>query len=145
MRQQSHVRFEPAVSYLESLRLMKASDALVVIDGIFDELKCNPFFPGKLADYFGSGRPVLAVTMKEGPTADLLRERGEMISDEDPERLAYTLKCYLEGRIPRHAPPARFRSQVVSAQMEAAIRAAIEGPEAISTLPAKLEALGSDP
>ena len=49
MRNADHVHFESAVSYLDSLELMRQSDVLLLVDGMFNEeedgIKCNPFFP----------------------------------------------------------------------------------------------------
>lgn len=67
------------VPYLQSLSLMRGADWLVQIDAdigaVCDE---NVFFAGKLADYFGSGRPILAVGMQRGDAADCLRRAGAL-------------------------------------------------------------------
>lgn len=61
------------VSFRESLRLMCTAHALLLIDA--DEA-VSPFFPSKLADYFGSRRPILAVTPRHSCSARLIRQIG---------------------------------------------------------------------
>lgn len=74
------VHVHKPVSYEQSLAVMAAADWLVHIDGnisaVTDE---NIFFAGKLADYFGAGKPILAMTMARGDAADCLRRAGAMV------------------------------------------------------------------
>ncbi|MEA2329376.1 MAG: hypothetical protein QOE68_4335, partial [Thermoanaerobaculia bacterium] len=95
------VQFIGPVSYLESLDRMMAADQLVLIDAEFDDT--NIFFPSKLVDYFGSGKPIIAITPPSGATARLLREAGagESVSPRDPDAIA----AYLEERL---AAPVRY-------------------------------------
>lgn len=131
MRNRMQVRFEDPIPYLESLRRMREADALVLIDGLFTEaddgLTVNPFFAGKLADYVGAQRPILGITMPRGPTAEILAEAGYLAADERPDRIAYVLKRYLDGKVPLRAPTSfrRFECTEVAALMEQAIRAAV--------------------
>lgn len=130
MRHRSHVRFEEPVGYLESLALMKQADALLLIDGIFNEredgLTFSPFFPGKLADYMGARRPILAVTMPKGPTADILARSGNLLADERVDRIAYVLKRYLDRRIePDYKVYEEFAVSEIAPQMERAIRSVV--------------------
>jgi hypothetical protein len=53
------VLYDPAVSYLRSLSLMAAADALVLLE---PDVKFNYFVPSKLIDYVGADRPILALT-----------------------------------------------------------------------------------
>jgi len=129
MRHADHVRLEPEVPFLESLAIMQRAHVLVSIDGIFDEaehgLTASPFFPGKLVDYMGAGRPITAITMERGPTADVLRASGNLVADERPDRIAFVLKRYLDGKAPTGTPDwSRYSSRVVGAEMEAVLRAA---------------------
>lgn len=74
------VLFKEPVSYLESLRLMRESDMLLIIDAPFAE---SIFFPSKLVDYIGAERPILAFT-PPGCSADILNKIGGMVfSPED--------------------------------------------------------------
>lgn len=70
-------RFNPPVGYLESLRLMKGADALLLIDAPAQE---SVFFPSKLADYIGADRPILGLTPR-GTSDDILRGLGALVVD----------------------------------------------------------------
>lgn len=144
MRHRSHVRLEESVPYMESLRLMQTADVLVAIDGIFtredDNLDFNPFFPGKLTDYMGANKPIMAITMPRGPTTDVLHASGNLTADLRLDRIAYVLKRYLDKKVPHDATPfARFDCAVVSVEMEAALKAAMSGRSAIRDLQRMLD------
>lgn len=131
MRNPGHVRLEPAVPFLESLALMRTAHVLLSIDGIFNEeedgLSANPFFPGKLVDYMGAGRPITAVTMERGPTADILRASGNLVADDRVDRIAFVLKRYLDGKAPKGASDwSRYDARVIGAEMDVLLRAAAE-------------------
>jgi len=85
-----------AVSYLDSLRLMRGADALLVIDADFDR---NVFFPSKLVDYLGARRPLLAITMP-GTTADIVSAAGGFVAmANDPESVAAGLRQLLDALV----------------------------------------------
>ncbi len=146
MRHRNHVEFRPGVPYLESLALMQRAHALVIIDGVFDRTRDgvveSPYLPGKLADYLGAHRPILAVTMEQSPTAEVLRARGEPIATDDPERIAFVMKRHLDGRVSsRHHTATRYRAELAGASMELCFRAAMSGAVAIGELPRLLRRL----
>jgi len=142
LRHKNLVEFWPGVPYLDSLSLMQLADVLVVIDGLFDELPRSPYLPGKITDFLGAARPLLALTMRQGPTADVLRARGEPLCDDDPERVAFVMKRHLDGRVFSDASTsAWYRAELVGAAMETCFRAAIVGPEGVARLPALLRRL----
>lgn len=94
------VRLRPAVPYAESLGLMAGSDLLLVIDA---PAAHSVFFPSKLADYLGSGRPILGISPK-GTTARILTELEQPCYDpSDVSAIALALAKAAEGRI--HNPP----------------------------------------
>ena len=131
MRNADHVHFESAVSYLDSLELMRQSDVLLLVDGMFNEeedgIKCNPFFPGKLADYMGAMKPIAAVTMAVGPTADILLRSRNLIADLRVDRIAYILKRYLDGKVtPDFSVYADYSINTIAPQMENAIRSVVK-------------------
>ena len=67
------VRVRPAVDYLESLRLTRMVDVLLVNDANTREsYPCNPYLPSKWSDYVGSGTDIWAVV-----------EEGSVLSDMD--------------------------------------------------------------
>ena len=132
MRHRANVRFEEGVPYLQGLELMQKADALVLIDGIFDQdtdgLSFNPFFPGKLTDYMGANRPIMGITMKDGPTTDILHESGNLTADLKPDRIAYVLKRYIDRKVPQNSTSwLPYTCEAVAAKMTQVIRGAING------------------
>ena len=62
------VFLEPAISYEDALIEMLASDGLILLQAS----NCNHQIPAKIYEYFRSGKPILALTDKQGDTARLL-------------------------------------------------------------------------
>lgn len=130
MKNRNHVIFEDGVSYMQSLALMKDADVLLLIDGIFDEqeddLGFNPFLAGKLMDYMGAQRPIMAVTMPKGPSADILTASRNILANQNIDRIAYTMKRYIDGKIvPDYNAYAAYECEKIAPMMEAAIRGAM--------------------
>lgn len=90
------VRFEKPLRYNDSLRTAREADWLVHIDAplstVCDE---NVFFAGKIADYYGAGRPILAITMDRGAAADSLRRSGALICSFSANDIKETLDLIL--------------------------------------------------
>ena len=126
MRNRNAVRFEAPVGYLDSLRIMREADCLILIDGIFnkaeDDLEVNPFLPGKLMDYMGASRPIMAVTMPKGPTADILKASGNLVADERIDRIAYVMKRYIDRKVmPDYSTYLAYSAAKIGHQMDAVI------------------------
>lgn len=67
------------VSYSRSLALMCQADCLLHVDAWFESLSKTGgsiFFAGKLADYMGSGKPILALTGENSPAGNLVEQYG---------------------------------------------------------------------
>jgi hypothetical protein len=87
------LRAVPPVDYVESLKLAREADLLLVIDA---PMSSSPFLPSKLIDYLGAERPVLGITPR-GPAATLIRRFGGWVADpQDPEAIAAALVDALE-------------------------------------------------
>jgi hypothetical protein len=87
------VMLRDPVSYLESLKLMSASDLLLVIDGPDD---LSVFLPSKLIDYLGARVPIFGI-VPQGASARLLTRLGSLIADpRDPEQVATGLRHSLQ-------------------------------------------------
>ncbi len=68
------IKIRRPVDYLQSLKLMKEADWLIHIDAdISDVVDKNIFFAAKVADYIGTQREILGITMINGVSADILR------------------------------------------------------------------------
>jgi hypothetical protein len=97
----SNIIIEKAVNYFESLKIMKNSDMLLLIDADFSFMKNNIYFASKLADYMGADKPILGLTTAEGPSASILKAAGCPICfPDEPEKIAEILKS-----ITRNGPP----------------------------------------
>ena len=70
--------FSGNVDYYKSLEIMQSSDWLIHVDAYFSELKPGGsiFFAGKLADYMGSGKPILAITGDQSPASRIVSKYG---------------------------------------------------------------------
>jgi len=67
------------VGYLETLKVMQESDWLIHVDADFGFLKeegGSVYFAGKIADYLGTDRPVLAITGKHSPAYGIITQAG---------------------------------------------------------------------
>lgn len=95
------VRFEGNRSHAETLAMEAGSDLLLLVKS--RSARYKDLVPGKLYEYLGSGRPVLAIA-PEGPAADLVRRFGMgWVADPDsPELIADALTQAWA----RRAPPA---------------------------------------
>ena len=103
------IRFLPGVDYYKSLELMQESDWLIHVDAFFPELQPGGsiFFAGKLADYMGAGRPILALTGTRSPADEIVSKAGGVTVDAgDIAGLANTLEQILSGAIAPTVNPA---------------------------------------
>ncbi|MBF7051769.1 glycosyltransferase [Halomonas sp. KAO] len=94
--------FKGTVSYLESLAVMTQADCLLLRDADFSDqgLRDTPFYPGKLADYLGAKKPVLAVTMAHGCVPDMLAQLGgASLTEEDIDGIADAMWAAIQGRL----------------------------------------------
>lgn len=122
-------KFLAPVPYLESLKIMQKSDALLLIDGIFPETEHNIFMAGKLADYFGAQKPILAITMSQGITTDLINETGNYTYfGNDTEGLAKTIQALIaKQQTPNLQSYAHFDSKEAAKKIDGIIYNLING------------------
>lgn len=112
------VTFRPAVSYGESLRLMEGADLLLNVDAPFEP---NVFFPSKLADYIGAGRPLVVVS-PPGASARIAREAGgRHLEPGSPAALAAGLRSVLTALVENRleGPSAAVREALAAARVAA--------------------------
>ncbi|MCY1079615.1 hypothetical protein [Archangium lansingense] len=131
LRNRNQVRFEEPLPYLEGLRRMRQADALLLSEGLFsvreDGLEASPFLPGRLIDYMGAEKPMSAITMDCGPTAEFLRASGNLVADARVDRIAYVLKRYVDGKIsPDYSHYHRYQGALLAPRMEEALRRTVE-------------------
>lgn len=71
----SVIRIHPYVPHSESVRFLQHSDALFLCQ-IPDPISAGSKLSGKLFEYMAAQKPILALTLHESLTADLLRQFG---------------------------------------------------------------------
>ncbi|WP_201540843.1 glycosyltransferase [Psychrobacter sp. 1044] len=94
------VSFKGTVSYLDSLKIMSEADCLLLRDADFSDqgIKNTPFYPGKLADYMGAKKPILAVTMAHGCVPDMLAKiGGASLTETDIDCIADAMYDAMQG------------------------------------------------
>ena len=99
---QDQIHIEGSVDYYESLGIMKASDWLIHVDAYFDELEPGGsiFFAGKIADYLGAEKPVLALTGRDTPASRIIEKSGGIVADAgDVIGIADTIENIVYGNI----------------------------------------------
>lgn len=74
------IKYKKQVGYLESLKIMKESNFLLHVDANLSLVNNeNIFFAAKLADYIGSGTPIIGITMLDGASANILRDINGLV------------------------------------------------------------------
>ncbi|MDD5071980.1 MAG: glycosyltransferase [Patescibacteria group bacterium] len=92
-----NIEIIPPVSYEESLKHMKLSDCLVVIDA---DMPDSPFLPSKVVDYAGSGKAILGITPASSPTAQFIKGLGcESFNYDQVDELGEYLERLISGEI----------------------------------------------
>jgi glycosyltransferase involved in cell wall biosynthesis len=101
---EKHVRACGEVPYEESLSVQARADVLLLL--LWDRPGEKGVMPGKLFEYMGAGRPILAVGKSDGVAADLIESRVLGLASSDPDRIAGQLERWLEEkrRVGRLAP-----------------------------------------
>lgn len=112
-----------SVGYLESLRLMRTSHCLLIIDAVGE---FSVFFPSKLADYIGANRHILAIT-PPGTAARIVHEVGGTVANpNDPEAVEAALRHVIAAH-PSRLPTStnHYAIPVVADRMMEIIRHAV--------------------
>ena len=92
------VKFTSKVPYLDSLYYMKAADALTLIqDEVF-----NMQVPGKLYEYFRTGRPVLAIAPNESATAKVAGTYQLSKTSNDSSNIALIICDWIKNATQTH-------------------------------------------
>jgi glycosyltransferase involved in cell wall biosynthesis len=86
------VECKPSVPYPESLGIQKGADALLLL--LWDESESG-VYTGKIFDYLGSGRPILAVGKGTCVAADLIRTRGAGVVCSTADEIEQVLRRWI--------------------------------------------------
>lgn len=97
------VAIHDRVAYEQSIRLQMQADILLLMQ--WNDPKEQGNVPGKLFEYIGARRPVLALGLADGVPAKVLEERGAGVLANDPEAIARHLQTWINqkkqlGKIP---------------------------------------------
>ena len=90
------VEHHEPVSHHESISVQTQADALLLLCGHSPSWK--GMYSGKLFEYLGARRPILSVGYTDGIAGNLIRERGAGVNLDDPEKIAYQLKYWIQQK-----------------------------------------------
>lgn len=86
-------------NYLESLKIMKNSDFLLMIDADLKEyFPENIFFASKLADYIGSSTSIIGITGEKGISSEILSRTNNLRIDNDIQAIYNELLIIIHGK-----------------------------------------------
>jgi glycosyltransferase involved in cell wall biosynthesis len=115
------IEVSPPVSYLESLAEMNSSDILLILDAPFIN---SVFFPSKLVDYIGSGKPIMAIT-PSGSCLDILNKLGgESASPDNIESIMLGIRNAINNfrdgtlKFPEKSYREKFSNKYISRKFE---------------------------
>jgi glycosyltransferase involved in cell wall biosynthesis len=101
------VEVNEPVPYKESLQMQASADVLLLL--LWSDSTERGVYTGKMFEYMGARRPILAVGGTETVAADLIRERGVGMALDTPTRIAEQLERWIKqkqmsGAIPSLRP-----------------------------------------
>lgn len=100
---EQQVVVHPTVPYRESMARQKAADVLLLL--LWNDPRGKGLFSGKLFEYLGAGRPVLAIGPDDNVAAALIRERLAGVVAGEPEEIASVLRRWIAIREHGPIPP----------------------------------------
>ena len=83
-----------AVPYQETLRLQRTADVLLLL--LWNDPRERGVYTGKLFEYLGARRPILAIGPEDNVAAALIRERQAGLVSSDPAEIAAQLARWLD-------------------------------------------------
>jgi glycosyltransferase involved in cell wall biosynthesis len=84
------------VAHVDAVRLQCGADILLMLQ--WDNPSEAGNLPGKLFEYLGARRPVLALGYDGGEMARIIRERGAGLFANDPQEIARQLRGWIETK-----------------------------------------------
>lgn len=120
------VHLHQPIPYFSSLSAMREADYLLLVDAPLQKGGESVFLPSKLIDYLGSYRPVIGITPKEGASARVLRETGNLVCALESEKeIRACLRRILEGTLavtPEREGIERYHYLSVTGQLDTLIK-----------------------
>jgi glycosyltransferase involved in cell wall biosynthesis len=90
----NQVSVHGVVSYDESLRLQRQADVLLLL--LWDDPRERGTITGKVFEYIGAGRPILAIGCSDGIASTLVRDRNLGKSATSPDAIADALNKWID-------------------------------------------------
>lgn len=87
------IKINGQIAYRESLHAQREADVLLML--LWNDPQERGVLTGKLFEYIGARRPILAVGLGHDLAAELIRERGLGVVSNDPEQIAAQLREWL--------------------------------------------------
>jgi glycosyltransferase involved in cell wall biosynthesis len=85
-----------SIAHADSLAQQQTADVLLLL--LWSDPREVGVYTGKLFEYIGSGRPILAVGGEQGVAADLIRSRKLGVVASEPDAIAEALRAWLEEK-----------------------------------------------
>jgi hypothetical protein len=102
------------VPHSRAVELISDSDALLLI--VDDIPSVEHIVPGKVYEYLGAMRPILAIAEPHGAIGELLKETrgGEAVAQSDIEGQARVIKGFYESWMKRESPASLMDADTIS-------------------------------
>ncbi|MDO4841461.1 MAG: glycosyltransferase [Phoenicibacter congonensis] len=124
-----NIAVEDSVDYLTSLKIMQETDWLIHIDAAFGFLEQpgdTVFFAGKIADYFGTDKPILAITGDYSPAYSMIKDAGGTCCEsKEINELSEILRKIADGSLKPEINRS-YRDKFASAEVAKAYDAKLE-------------------
>lgn len=101
---EASVELFPSVPYHESLRMQQESDLLLLL--LWDTPEEHGVYTGKLFEYIGAGRPILAIGLDDGVAGTLINQNMFGFVSSSSEDIAAQLRLWIrqkkeKGKLPK--------------------------------------------
>ena len=90
---QSIVQVNESIPYKEALRAQRQADVLLLL--LWNDPREKGIYTGKLFEYIGAGRPILAIGPSDNVAADLIWERNIGVVFQDPADISEQLHKWI--------------------------------------------------
>lgn len=115
------VEVNPPVPYRDSLRMQTEADILLLL--LWTDPTERGVYTGKLFEYMGARRPILAVGGVETVAADLIRERRVGVVVQDPAEIAAQIESWIKQKESTGAIPSLSDEAIAGVSREEQTRA----------------------
>ena len=93
---EANIELHKRVSHHQALTAQHKADILLLLT--WNDPGERGVYTGKLFEYLGAGRPILAVGLQDNVATELIHARGAGVALNEPEEIATQLRCWLEAK-----------------------------------------------